>query len=62
MPGRLTRTRAGYLLSVLKFRGPVGTFPLTHRVFAVWRSLDEPESAWPITLAAVLPMPKPRDW
>lgn len=43
----LTRTRAGYLLSSLRTVDPSYNYPVAHRVFAVWRGLGPPKSAFP---------------
>ena len=41
----LSRTHAGYLVAYLRIIWPLYKFPLSHRVFAVWRSKDAGESA-----------------
>lgn len=50
---RLSKTEAGYLVSVLRYRDAGRPYPLTHRVAALWRHREPPASAWPLTAKMV---------
>ena len=46
---KLSKTEAGYLLSLLRLREPFETYRLSHRVLNVWKIRDPPLAAWPAT-------------
>lgn len=45
----LSRTHAGYVLAQLRLVSPMYDFPLSHRVFCVWKHKHPAASAWPLT-------------
>lgn len=45
----VSKTEAGYLLSMMRFRDPMLKYDLSHRVAATWRKRDPGHAAWPLT-------------
>ena len=46
---KLSKTEAGYLLSLLRIREPFEQYRLSHRVLNIWKLRDPPLAAWPAT-------------